>query len=367
MTPEFAEIDDYRQIFRDDVPLLDVRAPIEFHDGAFPTAENYPLIDDVERHAIGIEYKKSGKDAAIALGETLVSGHLREVRVAAWRTFVERHPNSMLYCLRGGMRSRISQRWLLEHSGVLIPRVRGGYKALRRFLTDEVQYVAKILNLLVIGGRTGTGKTLLIRRLPASLDLEDLAWHRGSAFGRHATPQPTQANFENALAICLLKHRYQGRAPLIVEDESKHIGSRHVPRALYDRLKAAPLVILEASLEERIENTFHEYIVQALAEYRAQFAAEGTVRWADNLLSSLARIRTRLGGLRFQDLERAMRRAIAEQKRSGRLDFHRAWIRTLLSEYYDPMYDYQLSNNRGRICFSGDADAVEDYVRQTAA
>ena len=92
-----------------------------------------------------------------------------------------------------------ARRWLCERSGVLIPRVRGGYKALRRFLIDELQNAAEVLNPLVIGGRTGVGKTLLLRRLPRSLDLEDLAWHRGSTFGRHATPQPERRVFSCSL------------------------------------------------------------------------------------------------------------------------------------------------------------------------
>lgn len=363
MNQEFPEFDDYLRIFLEDIPLLDVRAPVEFGDGAFPAAENHPLVDDDQRHVIGLEYKAHGPDAAMTLGERLVSGDLREARTAAWRAFAERHPNAVLYCFRGGMRSRISQCWLCERYGVLIPRVRGGYKALRRFLIDELQSAAEVLNPLMIGGRTGVGKTLLLRRLPRSLDLEDLAWHRGSAFGRHATPQPTQINFENALAIRLLKHRHQGNAPLIVEDESKHVGSRHVPRALYDRFKASPLVILEASLKQRIENTFDEYIVEALAEYRAQFAEAGTARWAADLHASLARIKRRLGLSRFQDLHNTMKRAISEQERCGKLDLHRVWISALLAEYYDPMYDYQLAKNRARIRFSGDANAVEDYVR----
>lgn len=364
MTQALPEVDDYRRIFLEDVPLLDVRAPVEFHCGAFPRAENHPLVNDEQRHAIGIEYRTHGQDAAIALGEALVSGNLREARLATWRAFADRHPDGALYCFRGGMRSRISQRWLFDYSAHLMPRVRGGYKALRGFLIEELTRAAETLNPLVIGGRTGTGKTLLLRRLPSSLDLEELAWHRGSAFGRHATPQPTQINFENALAIRLLKHRSLGNTPLIFEDESRHVGSRHVPRALYERLKAAPLIILEASLEERIENTFNEYIVAALAEYRTQFAEAGAARWADDLHNALERIRKRLGPERYAHLRRAMTRAIAEQKRTGNLDGHRPWIRALLSQYYDPMYDYQLANNRGRICFSGAAPAVEDYVRR---
>ena len=53
MNDALPEIDDYRRLFLEDVPLLDVRAPVEFAQGAFPAAENHPLINDAERHEIG--------------------------------------------------------------------------------------------------------------------------------------------------------------------------------------------------------------------------------------------------------------------------------------------------------------------------
>ena len=40
------------------------------------------------------------------------------------------------------------------------------------------------------------------------------------------------------------------------------------------------------------------------------------------------------------------------------LDAHGGWIRILLEEYYDPMYDYQLSKREGDTLMRGDRDAV---------
>ena len=48
---------DYLSLFLNDTPLLDVRAPVEFAKGAFPGAANISLINDDERHQIGICYK----------------------------------------------------------------------------------------------------------------------------------------------------------------------------------------------------------------------------------------------------------------------------------------------------------------------
>ena len=89
---ELKEVDDLHWLFLNDIPLLDVRAPAEFADGAFPTAENHPLIDDDERHRIGLTYKKEGPAQAIELGEQLVSGGVKSQRIGQWKGFLRRHP-----------------------------------------------------------------------------------------------------------------------------------------------------------------------------------------------------------------------------------------------------------------------------------
>lgn len=358
-------IDDYRRLFLDDVPMLDVRAPVEFYEGAFPNASNHPLINDAERHEIGIRYKDMGQDAAVELGHELVQGETRNERIAAWQKFARRHPDGVLYCFRGGMRSKISQQWLAEASGIRYPRVQGGYKAMRRFLINELAVAAGDIDAVSLGGRTGVGKTLLLQQLPNALDLEALAWHRGSAFGRHATPQPTQIDFENRLSIALLRHRAQGVGPLLIEDEGKAIGSVHLPGSMHDAFKRTPLVVLEASVAERVEITHNEYIRDALAEYQKIFGeGEGFVQWAEYLRNSLGRIRKRLGGVRYKEMSELLDSAITRHGEQGDTDAHRAWIEGLLVDYYDPMYDYQIGNNADRVVFRGDADAIAEYLRE---
>ena len=93
---------DYHRILVDDIPLIDVRAPVEFAQGAFPCAQNLPLMLDSEREAVGICYKQHGQDAAIKLGNELVYGAVRDARLAAWREQCARHPEGYIYCFRGG-------------------------------------------------------------------------------------------------------------------------------------------------------------------------------------------------------------------------------------------------------------------------
>ncbi len=353
---------DYQRLFLEHTPLLDVRAPVEFAAGAFPNAVNHPLINDQERHEVGLRYKEMGQAAALALGHELVGGDLRDRRIAAWNDFQATHPDAVLYCFRGGMRSHISQEWLFMASGRSMPRVVGGYKALRNYLLQELD-IACSLPVLAIGGRTGCGKTLLLRRFQNAIDLEGLAGHRGSAFGRHATPQPTQINFENALAIELLRHRHRTRSPVLIEDESRSIGSIRIPHQLFDHFQDAPLFILEATLAQRVELTRQEYVVAALAEYQGKYGEDdGFTAWGAYLKDSLQRISKRLGGARYKELEAKMRAALRQHQETGEQSLHRDWIATLLSEYYDPMYDYQIAKNRRRIVAKGDLTDIESAI-----
>ena len=363
--PELEQIDDYRRLFLDDVALLDVRAPVEFAEGAFPTAENHPLIDDAERHSIGIAYTELGQQTAIELGETLVSGERKTRRIAQWRDFIARHPGAVLYCFRGGMRSKISQRWLHDEAGIDCPRVRGGYKAMRRFLLDELSANSERCQPVVIGGRTGVGKTRLLAQCDSAIDLERLAHHRGSAFGNHPRPQPSQIDFENAVSIALLKRVADHNRPFTIEDESRNIGSRHVPAVLFDAMQRAPLILLEATDDERVDITLQEYVHDALAESVAVFGEDtGFQRWADYLRDSLDRIRRRLGGERHATARSLLQTALDAHARSGDCEAHRAWIAYLLHEYYDGMYGYQLAQKAERIVFQGPADGVLAYLAE---
>ena len=168
------DCEDFRQLFVEGLPLLDVRAPVEFVKGAFPGATNIPLLDDAQREVIGKRYKDAGQDEAIRLGLELATDEIRAERLEAWRAFCEAHPSGYLYCFRGGLRSRTTQQWLRE-SGVDYPLVRGGYKAMRRFLIDELEISAASVPLVCVSGLTGVGKTRVLKKTRHHVDLEGLA------------------------------------------------------------------------------------------------------------------------------------------------------------------------------------------------
>lgn len=359
---DLPQLDDYRSLFLNNTPLLDVRAPVEFNQGAFPFTQNFPLMNDQERTDIGIRYKNAGQDEAIKLGHELVQGKIKAERVDHWAHFFEQHPEGILYCFRGGMRSKISQQWIYEKTGIIYPRIKGGYKAMRRFLIDELEASTQCIEPVILSGRTGIGKTLLLKKIKQQIDLEGLFHHRGSVFGKHVTPQPTQIDIENALSIELLKHRHQDHKKIVLEDEGGNIGSRRLPENLIIKMKQSPIVLLEASVEERINITYQEYIIEALAEHQAFYGEEhGFQRWTEQLFDAIDKIQRRLGGLRHKELKSLLNHAI-EQQLSGNTESHKEWIKVLLVDYYDPMYDYQLSKKQDQLVFKGKQHDVLEYL-----
>ncbi len=357
-----ANTDDYRQLFLSDTPLLDVRAPVEFDKGAFPSAQNIPLLDDQQRELIGTRYKEQGQDAAIALGWQLATPEVKAARIEAWQAYAQAHPEGFLYCFRGGLRSRMSQQ-LIAEAGINYPFVEGGYKAMRRFLIDELDRRSSQLPLTLISGRTGSGKTLVIQRLSRALDLEGLAKHRGSAFGRQLTPQPAQIDFENQLSIAVLKQQAAHDRIIFAEDEGKIIGQAALPLSFVAAMKKAPLAILETPLAERVDIALADYVTDALPQYLTHFGdEEGPEHFRQQILGNLARIKKRLGGDRYQQLEAIFSEATDEFLGSGCADAFRPGIEILLHDYYDPMYDYQQSKREGKVLFRGEQQALIDWA-----
>ena len=362
---ELPQIEDYHSILLNDTPLLDVRAPVEFDQGSFPSAENFPLIDNQEREAIGIRYKNLGQDEAIKLGHELVRDEVKSDRVQHWQDFFEQNPHGVLYCFRGGMRSKISQQWIYEQTGTIYPRVKGGYKAMRRFLIDELEISAQQLKPVMLGGRTGIGKTVLLQRLDQQVDLEGIYHHRGSVFGKHVTPQPSQIDIENRLSIELLKIRNKEYSQIVLEDEGTNIGSRAIPDVLFAKMKQSPLILLEASIDERIDITFQEYIIESLAEHQQHNGDDaGFESWANQLQTSIDKIQRRLGGVRHKELKALLTDAIQRQISTGDADAHKDWIKVLLVDYYDPMYDFQTEKKLQRVVYRGTQEEVLGYLKE---
>ena len=363
---DLPSVDNLTDIFVNDIPLLDVRAPVEFEQGAFPNSVNIPLMNDDEREAVGIRYKEQGQDSAVLLGSELVTPEERAVRTLKWNEFFAQNPGGVLYCFRGGLRSQISQQWIadsLTDSDKPYPRVDGGYKAMRTFLLESIERISQEIPIIVLGGRTGSGKTRLLKQLPYSIDLEGLANHRGSAFGPTATPQPTPINFENAVAVKLLKAEAAGHKFLVIEDEARNVGSLGVPQALYNAMQISKIVMLEVSQEDRNKVSIEEYILDTQKSFDGVYGEElGAEKLSEHLLNSLGKIKKRLGGVRYQEAQQQMEDAIALRNETGSVEGFIPVVKSLLLDYYDPMYDYQSSKKKDRISFKGSFDEVISYL-----
>src|SRR3989344_2386896 len=100
---------EYKRILTSSVPMIDVRAEVEFADGAFPNSVNLPILNTAERAQVGTCYKTQGKLAAIELGKSFFTEEVRRTRVDAWLSFIKKNPDAVLYCFRGGLRSKFAQ------------------------------------------------------------------------------------------------------------------------------------------------------------------------------------------------------------------------------------------------------------------
>ena len=252
------------------MPLIDVRSPAEYAQGHAPAAASVPLFSDAERAEIGTVYKQQSPAKAVRLGLKYAGLRMADL-VAEVDALAKRDPSPLeVYCWRGGQRSG-SVAWLLRTAGYDVSRWDGGYKAYRRRVLEswaaERPYV-------VLAGLTGSGKTEVLRALHELggpvLDLEGLAHHKGSAFGQIGElPQPTNEQFENDGAVRLAE--LEGEARIWIEDESRSIGRIWLQQSFFARKKSAPVVLLERSLDERIDRLVAAYGQASRAELSETF------------------------------------------------------------------------------------------------
>ncbi len=297
------------------IPIIDVRSPSEFKAGHIPGALNLPLFTDEERKNVGITYKHQGKKEAMLTGLSMVGPRLRSMVETSYS--LAKKKELLVHCWRGGQRSK-SVAWLLQNSGLEISLLKEGYKAYRNFI--HIFFESNKFKLVVLGGRTGTGKTQIIRELKLNneqiIDLEKLAHHKGSAFGWIGEEeQETNEQFENNLFQEL--YRLDKNRIIWFENESKTIGRNYIPDSLWKKMKISPLINIEIGLELRLQNLIDCY----------------NVKNKDALIISFEKIVKRLG-------HECANNAI-ELLRNN--EFYEA-AKIALS-YYDKCYDYNLKEN----------------------
>ena len=238
--------------------VLDVRSPGEFAEDRVPGAVNLPVLDDAERAAVGTLYRDdpfAARKVGAALVARNIARHLDGPLRDAAKDF-----RPLVYCWRGGMRSA-AMATVLAQVGWRVTVLRGGYQTYRTHVRGRLDEVPPRLDLRLLAGSTGSGKTLVLHRLAGRgaqvLDLEGLAKHRGSVLGGMEEPQPSQKFFESLLSEAL--DRFDPARPVWVEAESNRIGDRYVPAALWARMRLAGGVELRVPAAGRVRHLMAEY------------------------------------------------------------------------------------------------------------
>ena len=297
-------------------PVIDVRGPAEFGHGHIPGAHNIPVFDNEERAKVGTAYKQIGKETAIKIGYELanpkIKSFITQVQEIVKPSTINHRPSTILiHCWRGGMRSEKFARMLNEY-GYKTHTLIKGYKAYRNFVLESFNNNA---NILIVGGETGSGKTEILQKIKERgeqvIDLEDIAHHKGSAFGSLGEkPQPTYEQFENNLSFALNKLDLSKR--IWLEDESRNIGRVQIPQALWDKMKQAPILRVSIPKKLRIERLVIDY---------GKFSKE-------ELKNCVLKIQQRLGG---QHVKYAL-----EELEKGNLHD----VADITLTYYDKAYNY---------------------------
>tara|TARA_Y100000768_G_scaffold29946_1_gene19894 strand:- start:206 stop:1237 length:1032 start_codon:yes stop_codon:yes gene_type:complete len=331
-----------------DKKTIDVRSGHEYKKGTIPNSISMPILDDDQHKLVGIDYKKNGKESAITLGTNLVSGEKKQKLIEDWINVIKKHGIEYIFCKRGGLRSKTAKKWLKEKN-VNIKILKGGYKAYRKEIVEAHENLCNYKgNWFIITGFTGSGKTSIIQDLSSSIDLEDLAKHRGSTFGALIEVQPSQQNFENKLTHSYIK-RYDGN--IILEAESRNIGSVALPGKFYEKMRTSKYIFVEADIETRVDNITNEYIKNPLKEGIRKSSLLSAYQEA------LGKIRKRLGHDNYITINNEMKAAFGAQKSS-----HKMWIRLLLEKYYDKLYKHKLDKINKQIIYSSDWSSCKNFL-----
>ncbi|HZV71522.1 MAG TPA: tRNA 2-selenouridine(34) synthase MnmH [Saprospiraceae bacterium] len=297
--------------------IIDVRSPLEFLAGHIPGAVNIPLFSDEERARVGTLYKQVSPETAMKEGLQIAGSKMNLLLEQAAPFLRNSKKQTLIHCWRGGKRSE-AVRWLFSFSGITSVKLEGGYKSFRNSALSFFNLIPNELRIL--GGFTGSGKTEILNELAARghqvIDLENLAHHKGSAFGSIGQKeQPSNEQFENNLFKAFLS--LDPTKPIWLENESKSIGKVYVPDGLWKRMKDSMLYNIEVDKETRLDRILKDYADPSSGEM---------------LKESFDKIYDRLGGLEHKNAIQALA--------GGDLRL----AASIALRYYDKAYAFQVAH-----------------------
>lgn len=246
--------------------LIDARSENEYNETSLPYAKNFPVLNNLERHNVGLLYKKYSQSAAIWLATEYANP--KNISLAEFlKANKAREKEIIVFCWRGGGRSKYLSKMITD-LGYNVKFLSGGQKAYRKkvneFFSDENQR----FKLIELRGQTGSGKTEILNALKKDLpviDLEFAARHYSSLFGNipydiNNFPRiKNQTAFENALFEQFAKYDLNNLPLFMIESESKRVGDFEIPKNLFNALENSPCIEIESSFEDRIKRIVKDY------------------------------------------------------------------------------------------------------------
>lgn len=333
---------EYKDIIKDpeDYILIDVRTPKEFKEATIPGACNIPVLTDEDREKIGYVYVNESVEKAKRMGVEATSKRLLEIYDNISKIY-KKHSKLVFFCAKGGMRSG-SVSSLINSLGFSSYKLKGGYKGYREYINRELPAINENLKYIVLHGKTGIGKTEILKKLKEkgydTLDLEFAANHRGSLLGSVGLGESrSQKAFES---IIYEQFRARKSNYIFVEGESKRIGNIIIPGFIYDSMKKGVHLYLDSTIEFRVDNLLSEYTTPENADKEILDALDKMARYiSDKNICS------------YKEL-------IKEKK-------YEEVSKELMIKYYDPMYSNSMKKHEyvGNIFINSIEEATNAIIK----
>jgi tRNA 2-selenouridine synthase len=256
----------FEEIRTGNTVLIDARSEKEFNESSLPFAKNFPILNNLERHNVGLLYKKYSQKAAVWLATEYANPKSESLQKFLNENDVK-NKEVIVFCWRGGGRSKYLSK-MISDAGYKVKFLSGGQKAYRKKVNDFFSNENQKYDLLELRGMTGSGKTELLNALKNDLpiiDLEFAARHYSSLFGNipydinNFQRVKNQSAFENSLFEQFVKYDLNNPPLFLIESESKRVGNFEIPNNLYKAIESAPCIQINSSFEKRIKRIVKDY------------------------------------------------------------------------------------------------------------
>ncbi|MFG6495261.1 tRNA 2-selenouridine(34) synthase MnmH [Fictibacillus sp. UD] len=297
--------------------LFDVRSPKEYEEYHLPGAINLSIFTNEQRAEIGTLYKQESKEAAIERGLEVVGPKLPAL-FQKIKTEKKKNPDkkAVIYCARGGLRSKsIAQ--TMNMIGIQCLQLEGGIRSYRKQIESFFErFIKTPRKIIVLEGHTGTMKTKILEQLQSEgypvINLEEMAGHKGSIFGRIGEQPSSQKKFESNLFERLKE--LETSQSLIIESESKRIGRVVVPDFLLEGKYSGTRIHVEIPFHLRVHFICNVY---------------KPLLHKDEIVEAVNKLSKRIPLPVMEDLQHRLQNQNYEKV-----------VSLLLENYYDPKYEF---------------------------